>query len=275
MSPRGRSTETPLSLFSFQDVITSITGIMILVVLMLVLEVISRKELKTPGPPPKGKSAAELEGEIAAGQATLGKLQSAVKQAEQTITMYSRNNPKEIAAAIEREEQKQRGLLNQVKKEGDKIARLNSQAEKIDEQNAQLTEEIEQLLAKLAELQRQLEALKVNPRVTFQVPRGTRKTPIVVRCSARGIRAKALTRDPEVKTFVAPGGDFQASVTAFIRWARTRNRRQDVFVVLVKPSEAMYARFVVDTLYRQKDEKNEPRFSVGYEPIEQEKAPVF
>src|SRR5262245_5426312 len=64
MSRRGRG-GTPISLFSFQDIITSVTGIMILVTLILALDVIRRRQ----GAPDTQTAALTLELQQAASQA--------------------------------------------------------------------------------------------------------------------------------------------------------------------------------------------------------------
>ena len=46
MSRRGRSKDVAISLFSFQDIITSVTAIMILLVLILALELATRVATK-------------------------------------------------------------------------------------------------------------------------------------------------------------------------------------------------------------------------------------
>ena len=50
MRRRRRPQEEPFSLFSFQDIITSLTGIMIILVLLLVLEVATITDRQVPSP---------------------------------------------------------------------------------------------------------------------------------------------------------------------------------------------------------------------------------
>src|SRR5687767_1677296 len=89
MSRRGRG-GTPISLFSFQDIITSVTGIMILITLILALEVIQNTE-KSPQNRTQeltaelqqaAQQAASVQTTVAATQAEIEKLRANLTSSE-------------------------------------------------------------------------------------------------------------------------------------------------------------------------------------------------
>ena len=71
MVQRGQRT-SPFSLFSFQDIITCVSGIFILITLMLVLQLVQRKQAKPQFD--ASEIAAQLRAAIAAAEAEVNRL---------------------------------------------------------------------------------------------------------------------------------------------------------------------------------------------------------
>jgi len=97
MSRRGRANGSPISLFSFQDIITSVTAIMILLVLILTLELIARLNLKGVATEDH-LTAVELDQSIDALRERVTQLQSQTKNVRDTARRVAAQSVPEIDA---------------------------------------------------------------------------------------------------------------------------------------------------------------------------------
>ncbi len=238
MSRRGRG-GTPISLFSFQDIITSVTGIMILVTLFLALEVIRRKE----GSPQQRTKVLTEELVQASAQATRVKstLEGNRRQIEQLRSALAGNESQ---------------LLESVKVDADEVSRklrdldeLNklmagelTQSEARRKQTEKDLEEmlareadkqtdkqtLEQLAQKVKERIDELKKLRQANRVIFNPTQGDSKTPWLVELSATGILSAQLGKKEKPQSF--------STAAAFKSWAAKRSKVGEYFVLLVKPS---------------------------------------
>ena len=267
MSRRGGSSGGPVSLFAFQDIITTVSGIMVLVVLLLALEVLSAKSLKTPTPkaPPKEQRA---EKEIAALSETIRKLEErivrVVKEREQVAKLKLDQAPEELERASRRARETTR-----------EMAAMRPTLEQRTRQTAQLERETTELDRKTKELEARLKEVKEKvrqdsslKRVHYVFARKAAKTPILVECSGEGVQARVLDGKSRTVEFFDPRSvNYQSSLRKFAAWARKRNFLRELFVVVVKPSAAGYAPRVIQTLRRS-------GFEVGFEPLEEERTAI-
>src|SRR5262245_50889879 len=121
MSRRGRS-GVPISLFSFQDIVTSVTGIMILVTLFLALDIIRRRQ----GAP--DTQTAELTREM----------QQAAVQTTQVLDAVAANR-RQIAAIRLQLQGKEFDLLEEVRYDS---AALQRELRDLEELNKLLAQEL-------------------------------------------------------------------------------------------------------------------------------------
>lgn len=258
MSSRSGGADAPLSLFSFQDVITSITGIMILVVLLLVLEVIHSKTSE-----PLKEIPTDVESRIASLQREKDRLDRKIKEIQGDVERLGGMNPEQVAADIKREKNRAAVLGGKKEECGDAIEQTHGDIRKIGEDIARLEQEKERLRRELEDLIKQLAEAK---RVRLECR--CSKQHILVQCSGKGIKAQPLDGRGEVLSFIPAGGtDRLASLRKFREWALKRDKGDVHFIAVVKPSAAPYAGQVVDTLRRD-------GFAVGYEPLEEDKTVI-
>lgn len=260
MSRRQREASAPLSLFSFQDIITTVSGIMLLVMLMLALEVVAR---------PAGKPAAPAARDTAApSTADIERLREEIAQARREAQEAAKLNLDDAPARVERMEQ-------ETAKTRDKAARLRAEAEASRRSaqtaaraEAQAKQEESRLQAELEALRKRLEDQESLNRVNYTFAKLTNKTPVLVECSAAGIAVRLAGKEPQVLSFVdASSPHFQSSLRRFQAWARGRNPAREAFIVLVKPSASGYAQEVIDAL-------KQSGFDVGHEPLEEDRTAV-
>lgn len=266
MSRRRADSEAPLSLFSFQDVITSISGIMILVVLMLVLDVLAAKATEVVAAAP----AEDLEARVQTLRDDLKALTEQINSDQGVIDGIPHDlSPRDVEEL--RFANEQLGQLIAENRADLEDAEGTAQDAKGDKES--LEAEIRRLTGQLKELKdKHGKLIEGMQRVEFAAPPG--KETILVQCSDKAIEVKVLGKPPEMRSFPLPGGAQPGMVPAdFARWARGRDVARAYFYVLVKPSSAPYAQAVINLLLGRAGD--EPAFEVGYEPFEEHKTAVY
>ncbi|QDT28781.1 hypothetical protein Enr10x_41270 [Gimesia panareensis] len=223
MSRRGKN-RSAFSLFVFQDIIMSVTGIMILITLILSLEMMERQEMspreRTSEIISQLKSAVgeveDLEKQFQAGKSQLEDLTRFSPSYLQTQI----NELTELTAALQAENT---SIAQDQKQTTDEKNKAVEQQEQIKtEQNK--TEEIQQQIQNLKE---RLEKMKQENRVIFNPAEGTSKTPWLVEISANNISVAEMGKSQVPSQFT--------NVLQFEDWLTGRNPASEYFVLLIKP----------------------------------------
>ena len=119
MSRRGRSKDVAISLFSFQDIITSVTAIMILLVLILALELVTRVATKGMAAEDR-RVAQQLKRSVAEMEKRLDRLRKEASAAQAAASDAAGFSAKETA-------EKQAKAARAAKELQDEIRRLEVQ----------------------------------------------------------------------------------------------------------------------------------------------------
>lgn len=269
MSRRGRG-GTPISLFSFQDIITSVTGIMILVTLFLALEVIRRKE----GSPDHRTKALTQELVQASANATKVKatLEGNRRQIEQLRTALAGNESQlletvkvdadevtrklrdldELNKLMAGELQESEARRRQTEKELEEM-----RSREADKQTDKQT--IEQLAKTVQEKLQELQKLRQANRVIFNPTQGDSKSPWLVELSATAILSAQLGKKEKPQSF--------ATAAAFKAWAAKRSKAGEYFVLLVKPS-------TVDKFLDARQSLEKQGFDVGFDLLRDDQTAI-
>ncbi len=239
-----RGQEAPVSFFSFQDIITAISGIMIFLVLMMALELTLLDHAASPLP----KSAPrEPRHELFA---------SRVRKSVEKGSLPVRDM-REAAAAFTRLLREQQSITNQTAELATAIAR--------DQRSiARLAEQQKALLSNMEAIRRERAALRKATELTLIPERDSDKQPIVVECSGDRIRAARIDHRDMVRAFDTD----DKGKSAFIRYAAARSDAQEYFLFMIKPSGVDYAMSLIQ-LMRNKG------FDAGYDALEEQLAIRF
>lgn len=235
-----------ISFFSFQDIITSITGIMFLVVIMLVLMVLQQpssaanqkaRELQ--------KELTELEQELKQLQDALAKLRKQAAEQEKRIEELKKLRLETLPELkkewirklqitdnmIRQLEEEDLQIRKEQQKEIDRMKKSEIAIQKNSDQAAELRKE----LALLDEKTKQKEKiyLKFKNVIRFVWDKSNPKTPVLLECSDKEISVNPILSDGKRKTF----SDF----TQCMNYCRTFSPENTYFILLLKPSAFRYA----------------------------------
>ena len=226
MSRRNRQ-ENPISLFSFQDIVTSVTGILILIAIMLAISVI------TQGATPAGQTETVDASEL---QATKSQLEESVKSLEARVKTNQAAVNSWLGATKEELEQQRASYqaAGQITREN--IKRLQAEVARTEESVKQFiadpevqatNAQVQELKRKLAEAQKELDALRSGSRVFYNFRTGDR-TAWLVQISGGEILACRANEQGKARVFRNAG--------ELLAFARGLPSSEQYLVLVVRPS---------------------------------------
>ena len=238
MSRRGRG-GTPFSLFAFQDIITSVTGIMILVTLILALEVIQKRE----GSPDNRtrqltedldaavKQAAATQATVMATQAEIDRLRTALTETDSNLRETVKVDQTQVSRKLQDLAELNKLLaeeLAQSKRQVEESEKASDAINQEKESRESDNQSLEQINATVQKKIEELRKMRAANRVIFNQSSSSAKTPWLVELNADTILAAEMGKKGKPQTFKSPG--------AFTAWAVKRNRSSEYFVLLIKPT---------------------------------------
>ena len=245
---RKSSGESPVSLFSFQDIITSITGIMFLVVLMLILIMLtSRPETKRQS----SENIQALQSELAELKSKLRQLRSDSQNLSKQLEELKKLSPEEIARLREQNRQQLQQEQAELEKLLQEISRKNQQLkmqqqevlalEKIIKPRKQIIENMQKELADITRVIAEKEhQLRQRHRVMkYGIHSNMTKRPVLVELDKNGVRL--LDIDKQQLTDLRRPGKAQDSLALLALELDKYNKDQVYFSVAVKPGGFKYA----------------------------------
>ena len=232
----SRSKSSPaISLFAFQDAITSVCGVVVLVTLMLALELTKRVELEATPYQESQEYAEKLQGEV-------DELNARLSQARETLQETARFDQETIGMTLE--EVQRQYEQTEADLERAKLAREQT-GERLQERSG-LAEDFAARQKEIDKLQTELDALnaktekanqtaselraKEGREVVFEYEGSAREKPWFVELAEKKIVVHSASGSPAPVSYDGKSG--------FMKWARTRPKRGEFFVLLVRPSGA-------------------------------------
>lgn len=254
MSRRGRSKDVAISLFSFQDIITSVTAIMILLVLILTLELVTREATKGMDAEDR-RVAQELKRSVTEMEARVEQLRQEASAARAAASDAAGFSAKETAAETARAEREANKLREQIAQlevqlrnaqstrrtaEGKLAASRTDAPEATAEQASAVDAHAAEMeAANLAEKTRQSnEAKEVREgtaaarTLVFNAPPGSMLSPLLVEISKDGLVAVGVDG--------ASSDSFSWNLLGlpmgFGEWLKARDKRREYVVLILRPS---------------------------------------
>ncbi len=229
MSRRKRSTSTRFSLFSFQDIITCVMGIMLLLTLLICLEITdtpsrSSSEVKA--------RTEELQTSVSNVQNELAQLESRVQSNSSVLesgglsnTQLLRDQQQSASAARDSAERELFALLEQ---STTSVKNLDNATTSAQSQQSLTTAEIARLIEDMKHQQQVLKQMQDGKRIIYNRYVGSADTCWIIEVNS------------DSSFQAAPVGKKQApvsfsSIDQLLKWTRQRHKEGAEFLVLLKP----------------------------------------
>jgi len=249
---RRRKRSAPFSLFAFQDIITSVTGIMLVITMLLALELLER----TDAAPPRATAAIskDLQQVIAVAEREIAELEPQLQQRGKRLSSAAAVSPLQLRQQIGELEESIRRLRNLINESRQRDQRTKGRVKKARRQQQQQSRKREELLADLLRRstakRQQLRKLQQSNRLIFNPAAGNSKSPWLVEVSAERLLV--------AESGVAGKPLAFSDVDAFLRWARQQDKRSEYFVLLLKPD-------AIELFRETRDGLDEAGFDIGFD----------
>jgi hypothetical protein len=261
MSRRRKSSRAAVSLFSFQDIITSVTAIMILLVLILTLELIERSERKGVAADDL-KVASDLRDavdELEEKAKTLNEELARLQNSAQRSASFSENDIQRLTEEAQLEvirltrevdllDSRQRIAATERRRAEQEVISEQSQGNEVSITDAVAlntrAEEIER--ANRIELERQtktheaIQSKSLTPTLVFNIPDSENLRPRFVDVSKEGLTVLP-TKSISAKSF-------RGLDSTFKQWLASLDKESEYVVVLLRPTGVPLYNKVVDAV---------------------------
>lgn len=245
--PRRRTNEVPFTLFAFQDIVTSVTGIMLLVTLMLMLDLLSRAEISAPVV--TEKVAVEIESATQSDKQEIAKLREQLNQSELTIGVNATElvrKLKDLEASL--------SLVREDRQRSERLrATTDQQMKEVQEKSVSreiTVGKLQFLREQIETVSNELENMRQRNRVIYHATPGTHSKSWLLQLDRDQISVAEVGRKSPPLVF--------HQLERLLEWTNTRNPQSDLFVLLVKPKSIR----LFDQLKEQLTSKG---FSLGYD----------
>lgn len=258
MTRRRRS--SPFSLFAFQDIITSVTGIMVLLTLMLTLELLHRKET-SPAVRTEVVNT-RLRSAVGENRREIERLRQLLAAERAEILSVAEFDPQSVAQQLADLQELTEDL------EGNLTELGGEQAETARQRNAVLAEQdrreddaqtLEQLLEEIRTQRDQMARMQQSNRTIYNAAEGADKAAWLVEVSNDGLQTAPVGRAAVPQRFV--------SVTEFRQWITARDAQREYFVLLVKPQGVARFQAALETLQQF-------NFDVGFDLLSHDQTAI-
>ena len=257
--------ESPISLFSFQDIITCLTGIMLFLLLILSIRIMEIREREERTSPHRAeleelrrnrdllrRQLADMERE---SQSYRRRLNAARRMDKTALTIEKERLERELrerSGRLEELRMQTDGLRRQLMAERERKVRLEKLRDAAQEDVRTVAEQekqIAELRRKLAETRSEIE--RRRRKLEIGAPPGGRKKTLVLECSGDQIRLIDM-KGGNSKTI--PRGDspfFTVMADEALKLLADHSPADCFFVALIKPSAAPYAQYLMDGFWQR------------------------
>jgi len=249
-----RGSGPTISLFSFQDIITSVMGILIFVALMLALRLVHATGRIVEALEQSGPRAEEIR-QLEEKKAELIEEHCRLKEKMQALEV----SPDEVAA-LRRQVQELENRLAELEKQTENLfGGFNEKMRAAVDEIASLKQRNEQLEQQLASVDAQLQRLGKMKDLTFNVSGFEGFNRYVLDLHKDGWRLSQLSATGEARTIAVWQGPLAARESQALHWCKQRGSADYVFI-LVRPSAIDSSRKILEQLRSR-------NIARGFEPL--------
>lgn len=240
---RGRGSEfSAFSLFTFQDIITSVTGIMILASLILALEFVERK---TEAPAQQTKNIIQqMRNAIEHNRRLTQDMHLQFERDRVALDEYSQIDASKVDEELKDIREAITRKTAEASKIEKKLTQVNWEAAKLSKELAQINDvELDKAKSELELRRQELESLRASNRIILNARTGTSKPCWLLELDGTRVRAALVGRPMQPLEF--------ASQSKLFEWAKTRDNHEEAFVLIVKPTAVTTYDEILDTLHKK------------------------
>lgn len=237
MSRRGRR-GVVISLFSFQDIITCVSGIIIIMVLLLALELVQRRN---DGGGSQKLDVSHLEAALLLAESELEEMQAVSSEQDAQLRELADASP--IALREQLDELRRTLTATQIKSEelrgrGQRLRDRHKSLQVKWFENKQKARDLADLRRRQAELRKEIDEVRQDDRPIYSMPRGTKLKGWLALVESGTITVAPLGRASRPTTFRGSKkgvlGTF-GPVDEFMQWARRQPKASAYFFLIVRP----------------------------------------
>ena len=243
---RRRTSPTPFSLFAFQDIITSVTGILILVTLLIALELVNRRENA-----PRHQTAQlnqMLRNQLQETKAATGQLNQQLHQRQQGFLPDAVLAPDVLKSKLQVLKERERLEQRKSRELSRQLAAARKRLQNVQQVRADRSGEVAELQRLQQNLRKKtndLSKLTKTDRLFYNVSaiKTASSNPWLIEVTATSIRAAQMGKRAPPLAF--------AGNQAFEDWARTQPPSSSYFLVLLRPDSVRSYQVILDFLDKQ------------------------
>ena len=290
MKERG----TPISLFSFQDIVTSLTGVMVIVILVIVLQ-LAEARFNYENPKSDNPEYLELKAKMKELTERLRQMREAGEEIPEEYKAYLYSPVEAIELQLQ-EMEESTSRMNDEKEQNEKekvtmtlsLRQLKELLKATETEKTEKEKRKEEVNAKLAEaekdntaqtlenqlqtLQQESERLKNDIRIAaekveFSFVGVMSRQPILIECMENGFRAQVYKSGQPIKEF--KGGGMHTNISDLVSWLRSQDLKKSYPLLLLRKGFFPYVDELLLALYRVDED-----MVLGQEPLD-DKVKVF
>lgn len=224
-----------MSLLAFQDIIMSVTGIIIVVVMLITLELL---EQTSNNDSLKAAATAELlRHEITTAEEARDELQVAIQRVDETAQQAALFSPVSLRLEIELEKSTIERLQSEVPTLTVKAQQLEKTLQSLEAESFELEatrRELASIRDRIAELEQQIKEEQQDNRTIFTLPRGINMTGWLVVVSGRLISAAPLGRAATPVHFESRPA-VEPIANQFLTWSNSLSAKSTYILLLCRP----------------------------------------
>lgn len=228
MARRRRKGNEAFSLFAFQDIITAVTGIVVLITLLLAVELMERVEAT-----PTNDTATQVKQTVDSIEdlkKQIAKLEREIESKSNAINELPTTDIELLKSMLARSAESVKALDKKILTESaDLVAKqkkLDELEEETDQEKEAEEEELEELRKEVDELEKKIKSLNKGGRRLFKTGNEDKKT-WLVEIFGQGFRVAPIGESRKPRTFSDSG--------QFLRWANGLNSTTDNIYAFVRP----------------------------------------
>lgn len=239
MSRRGRSGPA-ISLFAFQDIITSVTAIVLVVVLLLTLELAQSQPADAAAS--LDAVADQLSAQIREAEERLKEIQTSLDKGDDFVKEVAGTSPAELRNEQRQREQSIVDLKKELQEQEERKARLKQERDGVEADTFDLAptqEENARLQAEIRQIEQSLVEEEKDGRVLFTLPKGFTKSGWIAVVEPGTVSVAPMEQKAAPKVFKGAGSLFSRSATRqFADWIKSEMLTDAYFLILLRPESA-------------------------------------